>query len=233
MSRGRIVHSSSTEAPTLPDPLSYLEPSVDNCLEVAEKPTVPPPPTPPPPPSSTPAPPPPLLPVDDDEGEVAPTPPEEGGEEGESSSFVRTSVREPPIINPPLVPTEGEEGESSSFVRTSVREPPIVDPPLVEEVPAEPEMIGPVMIQPLSEMVDPIFTGDRAERVRRKRFLWVFFAVLVEDMLFWQFSCTFFGSLNALVMCVYVFLSPPLSLWIELHICIVCVCVYLPLSLSV
>nr|KAG5694345.1 hypothetical protein BaRGS_035213 [Batillaria attramentaria] len=43
MSRGRIVYSGQEEAPAIPDPLSFLEPHVDSCLEVGEKPTYAPP----------------------------------------------------------------------------------------------------------------------------------------------------------------------------------------------
>ena len=115
MSRGRIVRSGTTTTPTMSDPLSFLEPFVENCLEVTEEPTRAPPPTAPP--TTT------ILDLVNatDSGEVAPSPPPGVVE----ASYVEvSSVMVEPMIRPVVAPVV-------------YAEPPLIiepEPPMFEPV---------------------------------------------------------------------------------------------------
>lgn len=119
MSRGRIVQTGTTTAPTMSDPLSFLEPDMNSCLEVAEPPTRAPQPTLPPTPP---------LPDSDnttDSGEVAPSPPPMVVE---PSYVEESSVMVEPMIMPEVAPVV--YAEPPMIIEPEL---PLLEPAMAEE----------------------------------------------------------------------------------------------------
>ncbi|XP_070176474.1 alpha-2-macroglobulin-like protein 1 isoform X1 [Littorina saxatilis] len=150
MSRGRIVHTGTTTAPTLPRPLDFMEPLMEHCLEVGEEPTRPP--------LVTDIPEPRIYENMTDSSEMAPRPPVMVGE---PEAFDESSLS---VVLPP---------ERTAAVAEVYNEPEMVTAP---ELP----LLEPMRIEPISESLDlgdeqvrrkrsimPPFGGGEEEKIVR------------------------------------------------------------------